>query len=338
MGIIRLAVHIFPTADTDNEIKRLLTWLVAYVGADNASGLTDVNIYSENFLIPVLNPLWKCSLANLNTYDDQNHPGIDLGDKAKRIAIQVTSTSVRSKITKTIEKFESKDRKEYLNFDSLYVVVLKPDKPKYKKFTTNGKYKFDTGHVLSLNELVSIIAKLQDDSKVAILEHLRKNLNLPNDRTSLITIEDYLVNKFFSEIVKLAKEEQDESSEDKYLDSVADTGDLDLKRERFSKYWSYIEDCYRNVIELQQEKLFRRAFEKLDTSERLQLQIFLARESEKALMKSDNPVEALDIVRKDLIQRASINLLSESQIENYLYYQLYMCKLLPNPKELVYER
>jgi len=331
-------VHILPTADTDNEIKRLLTWLVAYVGVDNASGLSDVNIYSETFLIPLLNPIWGCDLQNLNTYDDQNHPGIDLGDKVGRIAIQVTSTTVRSKITKTIEKFEDKERKEYLNFDNLYVVALSSSKPKYKPFTTNGKYKFDSKHVLSLNELVSLITKLPDDSKTTILETLRKNMNLPNDRASLITIEDYLVNKFFGEIIRLAKEEQDEPNEDERFDSVVDTGDLDLKRERFEKYWSYIEDCYRSVIELQQEKLFRRAFEKLDTSERLQLQVFLARESEKALMKSDNPVEALDIVRKDLIQRASINLLSESQIENYLYYQLYMCKLLPNPKELAYER
>lgn len=331
-------MHILPTVDTDNEIKRLLTWLVAYVGADNASGLSDVNIYSETFLIPLLNPIWGCDLQNLNTYDDQNHPGIDLGDKVGRIAIQVTSTTVRSKITKTIEKFEDEERKEYLNFDSLYVIALSSSKPNYKSFTTNGKYTFDSKHVLSLNELVSLITKLPDDAKTTILETLRKNMNLPNDRASLITIEDYLVNKFFGEIIRLAKEEQDESNEGELFDSVVDTGDLDLKRERFEKYWSYIEDCYRSVIELQQEKLFRRAFEKLDTSERLQLQVFLARESEKALMKSDNPVEALDIVRKDLIQRASINLLSESQIENYLYYQLYMCKLLPNPKELAYER
>jgi len=330
-------MHILPAVDKDNEIKRLLTWLIAYVGADNTSGLTDINIYAETFLIPLLNPIWECNLENLNTYDDQNYPGIDLGDKSKRIAIQVTSTTVRDKITSTVEKFENEERKQYENYDSLYVIALKSDKPKYKAFTTNGKYEFNAKHVISLNELVSMITKLSDKHKTSILEHLR-TLNMPNDSASLMTVEDFLVNKFFKAIVGLAKEEQAVSDEYDESEFVVDTSDLDIKRERFEKYWAYIEECYRSVIELQQEKLFRRAFEKLDTSERIHLQVFLSRESEKALLKTDNPVEALDIVRNDLIKRSSINLLSESQIENYLYYQLYMCKLLPNPKELVYGR
>lgn len=324
-------MHILKTVDTDNEIKRLLTWLIVYVGVDNTSGLTDINVYSESFLVPILNLIWNSNLENLNTYDDQYHPGIDLGDTAGRLAIQVTSTTVRAKITGTIEKFEK--REEHLNYDKLYVIALSANKPKYKDFVTNGKYQFDSGCVLSLNELISIITKLPEVAKLEILAALRDRINIPDRKESLVTIEDFLVNKFFEALVELAKTEEDDNSGTGggYEDTV-DVADLDIKRQRFEKYWTYIEECYRNVIELQQEKLFRRAFEKLDTSERIQLQDFLRRESDKALLKTDNPVEALDIVRNTLIQKAAINLLSESQIENYLYYQLYMCKLLPNPR------
>lgn len=325
-------MNILKAIDLDSEIKRLLTWFVVYVNIDNKLNLTDINVYAENFIIPLLNSVLDCSLENLNTYDDENYPGIDLGDRSKRIAVQVTSSTVRRKIDKTIEKFES--RKEYLNFDTLYVAALSHDRPDYRDFKTNEKYTFEPKNILSINELMFMVKERPDSVKQKIMNSLKRQMNIPQDEEFKLTIEDFLVNKFFEQIMKLAKEEVLCNNAD-CEESVPNHGDLDVKRMRFEKYWSYIENCYRDVIQLRQEKLFHNAFERLDSSERIQLQKFLCRESEKALLKTDNPVEALDIVKKDIISRASISLLSETQVENYLYYQLYICKLLPNPIEEV---
>lgn len=327
-------MNILRAVDLDSEIKRLLTWFVVYVNIDNKLNLTDINVYAENFIIPLLNSVLDCNLENLNTYDDENYPGIDLGDRSKRIAVQVTSSTVRQKIDKTIEKFES--REEYMNFDTLYVAALSHEKPNYRDFKTNGKYAFKQKNILSINELMSMMKDRSDSVKQEIMDSLKKKMNIPQDEESKLTIEDFLVNKFFEQIVKLAKEEVLCDSAD-FEESALNHGDLDVKRTRFDRYWSYVETCYRDVIQLRQERLFHKAFERLDSSERIQLQKFLGRESEKALLKTDNPVEALDIVKKDIVSRASISLLSETQVENYLYYQLYICKLLPNPVGIIHD-
>lgn len=323
-------MHIIANYDIDAEIKRLLAYLVTYVAIDNHQGLNDVNVYSEDFLIPILNPLFGCKLVNMNTFDDHSYPGIDLGDENEKIAVQVTSTTVRKKIDHTIKQFEKRGDDE--KFNSLYVVALSIDRPQYKTFTTNGKYTFSSKNVLSINELAAKIVLLPKDKKEEILESLKGQLNIPNNPLESLSLESFLINKFFKEIVAIAKEESD--TNDGLIAPSA--GDIDIKRERFSQYWSYIEECYRSVIQLQQERLFKRAFEKLDTSEQASLQAFLQRESEKALIRTNSPIEALDIVRKDIMTRVSLTLLSETQVENYLYYQLYMCKLLPNPIEVQY--
>lgn len=318
-------MHVMKEVDLDNEIKRLLTWIVVCIKTDNYQGLSDINVYSESFSAGILNHIWDCNLKNLNTYTDRNYPGIDLGDETAEIAVQVTSTDVREKVTHTITNFESNPNNEC--YKKLYIVIFKDEKHEYQSFTTNGKYEFDKANILSLNELCFIIAGLPDNKKKLLLAHLHAKLNIPTPAEFKVTTEEYLVTRFFGALVEMAGEDVDTINSD----DIPDNADLDEKQARFTKYWDFVKKRYEEVIAASEERLFTAAYDRLDASERIQLQIFLQRQSEKALLKTDNPVDAVDAVREAIIKRANIGFLAEGQVENYLYYQLYMCKLLPNP-------
>ncbi len=80
----------------------------------------DINHECENFYRDLLNILWDCDFENLNT-EEKNAKGIDLIDKRKKIAIQVTSDKRLCKIKRTIEKFEANyNRSEY----KLYILNI----------------------------------------------------------------------------------------------------------------------------------------------------------------------------------------------------------------------
>lgn len=81
----------------------------------------DLNIVAEDFYADLLNIIYGWNLVNLN-HTSLNAVAIDLGDINRRIAIQVTSNRTKSKIQKTIDKFEK--HKLSNNFDRLKIVII----------------------------------------------------------------------------------------------------------------------------------------------------------------------------------------------------------------------
>jgi hypothetical protein len=72
--------------------------------------------------------------------DESNTAAIDLGDGRSKIAIQVTATGGKAKITKTLKKFCEKDLHE--KFDKL-IILIATKKLKYQtdfETDTNGKF------------------------------------------------------------------------------------------------------------------------------------------------------------------------------------------------------
>jgi hypothetical protein len=75
-------------------------------------GLTDLNVHLENFFKDILNVILETKLINLNE-DRSNEPGLDLGDKNKRIAFQITSHRTSEKIEKTLGRLSDEQIKLY---------------------------------------------------------------------------------------------------------------------------------------------------------------------------------------------------------------------------------
>ena len=87
------------------QIIALFGSLESKVRMNNSSGLTDINILSENFFCRLLNQIFDLNLKNVNL-EKLNFPAIDLADSAKRVAFQVTSDSSKVKIKKTLKRFD----------------------------------------------------------------------------------------------------------------------------------------------------------------------------------------------------------------------------------------
>lgn len=66
-------------------------------------GLTDLNVYTENFFRDLLNIVCDLDLESEND-ERSNAPGIDLRDATTRLGVQVTSTATSQKVNETLRK------------------------------------------------------------------------------------------------------------------------------------------------------------------------------------------------------------------------------------------
>lgn len=85
-----------------NYIIRELSVIRYEITSKNLLNLTDDNIYMQNFMRDLLNLTFGYNLVNLND-KSPNFPGIDLGDEARGIGFQITSTKTGQKIKDTLD-------------------------------------------------------------------------------------------------------------------------------------------------------------------------------------------------------------------------------------------
>ena len=86
------------------EIRDLLSSFITKIKGSTALGLTDINKFSEVFILELFRELYNISsLRNLNI-EKKNFPGLDLGDDVSGMAFQVTATSDLTKVKDTLLK------------------------------------------------------------------------------------------------------------------------------------------------------------------------------------------------------------------------------------------
>ncbi len=111
--------------DSEILLTKINDYLARYrlfVEQENRANRYNINIRAETFFIPILRVLFKCPhLENVNI-EKNNTPGIDLGDRKKRIAIQVTSEKTSKKVVDSLSKFL--DNKFYETFDRLIIFII----------------------------------------------------------------------------------------------------------------------------------------------------------------------------------------------------------------------
>jgi hypothetical protein len=103
-------------------ISQLLSRFKEQVVILNSNGEFSINIHAENILIKILNEIYCCDLKNVNYEEGKTYSSIDLRDKTRKIAFQVTSTAGFEKVKETLSKFIKKQlHKEY---DKLFIFVI----------------------------------------------------------------------------------------------------------------------------------------------------------------------------------------------------------------------
>jgi hypothetical protein len=119
-----------PRLDNATRIADQLNELAAMVKTRSRASLTDANRILETIATRFLNALFGWELVNLNT-ERPNYPAADLGDRGRRLAIQVTNEDGSDKIKRTAAK--AGEHHLGTDFDRLVVFFLLPKKPRLPK-------------------------------------------------------------------------------------------------------------------------------------------------------------------------------------------------------------
>ena len=141
-----------------NRIAMLLSRFSENVRIKNANGEFSINVHAENALIKLLNVVLGCNLENVNYVENKQFPSIDLRDKSKRIAIQVTSDESLAKVKDCLKKFlENGLDKDY---DTLYIIMLVRKQRSYSKTSIDKARKnfpFSCDNILDMGDLYKIL-------------------------------------------------------------------------------------------------------------------------------------------------------------------------------------
>lgn len=170
-----------------NRINELMSRFVAQIEGGAAMGKTDLNKTAETILIPLLNEMYDWSLENINySEDNPNYPGIDLGDEAAKISIQVTATSTLDKVKHTLEQFIKHN--QYSKYNRLIIYILKKKQNSYSEPAIQGiienKFNFDSRKdIWDYRNILKEVANFPIDRALKIQEILEANFG--EDRQDL---------------------------------------------------------------------------------------------------------------------------------------------------------
>ncbi len=131
------------------------------------NGLYDVNKRSEDFFKGLLNIVYDWDLENMNI-ETLTYPGIDLGSKKDRIAIQVTSQTSRVKTETTINLFDSNGYNK--DYDRLIMFNI-TTKANHSKDFTSSTITFDKDKdMLDVDDILTYIERNVDTPKMKMVE------------------------------------------------------------------------------------------------------------------------------------------------------------------------
>lgn len=169
------------------EIVDELSSVANQIAARGKLGLLDLNVFSENFFRDVFNALYDWKLENLNQ-SRSNEPGLDLGDKTSRVAIQVTSRSDAAKVNGTLKKITATQATAY---DKIFVFVAGQKQGSYTlDAALCNQYAFEEENILDVKDLCRKAMDLPIDKLHALHRLIRMNvvkvlieLELPDPET-----------------------------------------------------------------------------------------------------------------------------------------------------------
>lgn len=121
-----------PRLDYPNHMADRLNVLSAIIKTRSRADLTDANRVLETITTFFFNALFGWKLKDLNL-EQRNHPAVDLGDRRRRVAIQVTNQEGAGKI-RDVERMAAK-YKLGRRYRRLIVFFLLPKKPAFGKPT-----------------------------------------------------------------------------------------------------------------------------------------------------------------------------------------------------------
>lgn len=182
-----------------NEIDSLLKNIEEGVIYSNQQGKTDIDLECEDFYCGLLNIIFEYNLENCNV-DKLNYPGIDLADKNKRIAFQITSNKSTKKISDGLVSFEK--YKYYKIYDKLFFFIICRKKPKYRKDFKHDYHNFEfsvENNVFDNTYILNYLKKCDTQVIYDVLQYIKREVAMLPFHTSLKSINKpfYKSNYFY---------------------------------------------------------------------------------------------------------------------------------------------
>lgn len=312
-----------------DNISFRLSVLKEHVKQLNSLNIQSLNIHAENFYRDFLNLVFNYNLINMNTIQ-KNTPAIDLGDKEKRIAFQITSTCTKEKIDSTIEKFI--EHKLYEDYSQLKFIIITEKKRIKNNLSTQGLFTFNPDEdILDLTDLLKEINNLNQDKLELVEQFLFKNIpignkNLENKVSTEVGTIMKLIEYFSKEehIQETDKEEIAPNPKNKVFKRFSDYSDFLIQE------YATLATIYSHSLEAASKSVG------IDHVRAVKISSFLRFTSDRFLRESDNnPKLALDKL-SDFFEKEiapSSQKLDRTAIQFYLVHQLIQCNVFPNEVE-----
>lgn len=141
------------------------------------SNLQDINIISEYHIQEILNIVFDLELISSN-HNKKNYVAIDLQDELNKIAVQVTSTSTKIKIQKTLDKFFENNLDE--KFETLIIFILGKKQKSYQNLKIKSIFSFNPDeHIFDFSKIISRFS-IMPTTKLEKIRNILKSDKLQN--------------------------------------------------------------------------------------------------------------------------------------------------------------
>lgn len=153
----------------------------------NGIDMYDYNRMIEDYVLGILNIVYTMDFKNLNS-EKKNFPAIDLGDRKRRVGVQITTNNERDKITTTLEKFFNHELDK--DFNVLWIFIFGEKKTYRGKFNTKNKFVFDKEkHIIDIGVLFKEIEKKDEGILYELSDYLNKKHGYFNAQLALVYTE-----------------------------------------------------------------------------------------------------------------------------------------------------
>ncbi|MED2737162.1 SMEK domain-containing protein [Bacillus toyonensis] len=156
------------------KIEGLLEYLAFSLESRGKLALYDLHKYCEDFSALLLNQVYGYNLVNLNI-KRFNEPGMDLGDKENKIAIQVTTNKKSKKIKETLEKITDEQKATY---ECFFVLIVGTKQKKYNiEEELAEPIGFSKDNIFDIYDIIIRVNSLPIEQMIETLEFLRREIS-----------------------------------------------------------------------------------------------------------------------------------------------------------------
>ncbi|KHL64686.1 MULTISPECIES: SMEK domain-containing protein [Xanthomonas] len=146
--------------------------IAAQVKVRNKLGLTDLSKFCENYFRDVLNCLLGANFENLNK-DIPNAPALDLGDRNKKLAVQISSAANASKVNSTLLGLTQDMKSIYTDFFVLSIGGKQSTYALDKGLADSVKFK--VANIWDMDTLAHMAIDLEIDRLADLHRLVRRN-------------------------------------------------------------------------------------------------------------------------------------------------------------------